>query len=269
MYDLIMRNFLVLIFCLFTIALPAVATPADDREFVLVMHNGKIYEGHHQYRDALRCFEQGLRLKPDRWEPYNDAGSALIALDDCKGAIDVLTRGIKINPQQDSLYFLRSQAHMWMSQPKAALADLDRAIAIRPDYPVYCRRRAEAHETLGAHANAIRDCTDGIALCAPAKATDTSAAKPQNPALFDLLAQRGTIYQRTGKFQNAIDDYTEYLAAPKRWRGNALRVLQNRAECYDKLGKHDLAAKDRSAAANHKGDVLEDLIHDETVGTGR
>ncbi|HEY9777230.1 MAG TPA: hypothetical protein V6C81_25940 [Planktothrix sp.] len=258
-----------IIFCFLASASPTLATPADDREYDAAMSNGHALQTHRQFRDAYRCFDQARRLKPDRWQPYDGAGAALIALDDCHGAMEILNRGLKVDPKQADLYCQLGQAHFWLSDPKAALVEFNRAVALQPNSMVYLGKRAESYESIGDHAHAIQDYTAAIAACAPVKATRTTPAKHQDSGIFRLASERGTIYQRTGKLQNAIDDYTFYLSAPIRQRGNALRMLQDRAECYDKLGKHELAAKDRSAAANHKGDVLEDLMHDETLGAGR
>ncbi|HEY9777228.1 MAG TPA: tetratricopeptide repeat protein [Planktothrix sp.] len=264
-----MRKSIAIILCFFACASSALATPTDDQDFITAMINGGHFQQQHRYRDALRWYEQALRLKPDSWAPYQNAGAMLIQLDDFQGAINILTRGTKVEPKRPEFYCLLSEAHVGLGDPKGALADLNQAIVLQPNCEAYYAKRAEAYEGLGEHDKAIQDYSKAIRLFAPVKTTPTAPANPSDKGMYRLVSERGTVYERTGKFQNAIDDYTTYLCAPRQYQANSLRILQSRAECYDKIGKHDLAAKDRAAAANHKGDVLEDLLNDETIGTGR
>ncbi|HEY9777229.1 MAG TPA: tetratricopeptide repeat protein [Planktothrix sp.] len=264
-----MRKFIAITICFFASASSTLALTATDKEFAAAMANGIDLQKHRHYHDALRCFQQARRLKPDRVDAYDCEGMALIALDDCRGAADIFTRGIKIDPKFENLYCSRSQAYFGLGDMKSALADLNHALALKPQVLPYVERRAETYESLGDHEKAIEDYTAALALCAPVNATRTTPAKPADKERFRLASERGHIYERLGKYQNAIDDYNLYLSAPERQRASSVRILHCRADCYDKLGKHDLAAKDRAAAENHKGDVLEDLMHDETLGTGR
>jgi tetratricopeptide (TPR) repeat protein len=269
MYVLKMRNSILTILFLITCASPAVAIPADDKEYDAAMSNGTAFKSHRHYRDALRCYEQAQRLQPGRWEPYQNVGASLVALEDFQGAADKLKQGLKLNPKSNDIYFSLGEAHAGLGDLKAAVDDLNHAIAIKPDYYGYFERRAQYYQSLRDYPHAIQDFSTAIAMCEPAKATRTMPARPLRDDIYRLFQQRGSSYVKLSKWQNAIDDFTMYLKGPARDQGRSVRVLHVRAECYDKIGKHDLAAKDRAAAENHKGDLLEDFMHDQTIGTGK
>jgi tetratricopeptide (TPR) repeat protein len=263
------RTLTAIIFCFAVCTSPSLALPPDDREYALAINNGNEYQSHHHFHDAFRCFEHAKELQPKQWEPYFHVGDVLIALDDSKGAVDVLQQGIKINPKQPDLYCTLSQAHYGVGDVKAALADMDRAIALDNRRGPFFERRAQLYEIFNEHEKAVQDYTSSMDLYSPSKSNHAAGTAPQIDEVFRLAAGRGNVYMKMGKYQNAIDDYTLYLKAPAAKKSNILRILHSRAECYDKLGKHDLAAKDRSAAENHKGDILEDLMHDPTIGAGK
>jgi tetratricopeptide (TPR) repeat protein len=73
---------------------------------------------------------------------------------------------------------------------------------------------------------------------------DFDTAIAGNPIPWDqavYLQHRGSAYKSLGQYQKAIDDYT---AATKLDAGNVMNY-QLRADSYEKIGKKDLAQKDR------------------------
>lgn len=61
---------------------------------------------------------------------------------------------------------------------------------------------------------------------------------------FSCLTNRGECYNRMGKFDLALDDFNNAL----RLEPKSGLVLLNRAEVYDKMGKRDLAVADKARA---------------------
>jgi tetratricopeptide (TPR) repeat protein len=70
---------------------------------------------------------------------------------------------------------------------------------------------------------------------------------------------RGNILRSLGKYQAAIDDYGTALKLNPA-TGSRLKILSDRASCYDKVGQHDLAEKDRKQASPGSHEILNDLM---------
>jgi tetratricopeptide (TPR) repeat protein len=245
---------------------PSLAAAPD---FNSLMGMGQKLAQHNHYPEALRCFQQARQIAPNRWEPYWEIGDAELTNDDCKAAVETLTRGIELNSKSGDLYFTRGKCYQNLGELNLAVADLTRAIALEPKNAHFYERRAFSYAALGEYKKALADYNKAIELDAPIKASKGVAARAPYKEYYVCLADRARIDARLGNYQKAIDDFTAALTAPPTQSANSMRILYERADCYDKLGKHDLASKDRTAATNHKGDILEDLVHDPTLGTGK
>jgi tetratricopeptide (TPR) repeat protein len=221
------------------LASPARANP-NDTKYSAMLDQASALKKRERIREALSLYRQAAGLEPNRWEAYYAIGDCSLLLDDDKGSIASLEQGIKLAPTEAQLHLGLSRAHWAAGDSKAALADLNRAIALKPHSADFLGERAELYRDMGDKKSAIKDFNAAIKLVAP-----------PNPNYFAMLLMRAKVYESVGDYQSALSDLT-LAAADKDF--HIVRILNERANCYDKLGKHDLAEKDR-AEASHKGEL--------------
>lgn len=93
----------------------------------------------------------------------------------------------------------------------------------------------------------------------PEMIADTKEVKEEPPADFKELYEKATELNRSGRYEEAIEVYTEALAlASTRWK---YLIMQFRGLCYNKLKQYD-------QAINNFTDALEnaDFPHDNARG---
>lgn len=191
-------------------------------------------------------------------------------------------QAIKLDPRCAEFYFRRGDSLLELDKLPEAYADFTKAIELDPrHYPAYKRRarlsyeRGKIVEAMRDYKNAEKVCTNSTekAEIIKLEAKMHSTAKEYNLAIEDFtrslalkmdphaIMLRGNQYYSLKDYKRAIADYTEALThkMPKLQD----RLYTMRADAYEKLGKFDLARKDRKSAKSlvddSWGGVLQDM----------
>ncbi len=138
------------------------------------------------------------------------------------------TRLIKQNPEDAEAYFRRAYAYQGLRKYPNAISDYSSAIRINPNSVDAHSYRALVYSMAHCPKKAILDYTKLIGL------------KPQNPTYY---LNRALCYSRLKRFAQSLEDCSAAIAIEKTYGAYA-----QRAEVYDKLGKHELAEQDRQEA---------------------
>jgi tetratricopeptide (TPR) repeat protein len=170
-------------------------------------------------------------------------------------------------------------AHAALGEWNKAVAGFSRVIELQPDDAEAWSGRARAHAEVGQLAAAVADCQRAIELKKHELNTD-------DRSLWFLL---GTVQERRGKYQEAIEAYSKALAFPRGlppagvtalglavppsctfltvgelafvlgkgdWGGVGWAVLAHRGYAYIRVGDHDRAIADYTASlAFHRNDA--------------
>ncbi|HEY9777236.1 MAG TPA: tetratricopeptide repeat protein [Planktothrix sp.] len=235
---------------------PAIAVePTADGAY----QQGLKYLDRADFPTALRCFHLSLSIDPTYTSSYCKAGQTLVQTEQPEKAIALLTQGIALCAPSSRLFYERCQAFYCVGKMDLALADIDRAIEMTPENPYDWVKRGQLESAAHDNQNALRDfnkALDAIKVWKPPKEIDQ----------FELGRTRctteleiGNIYQSMGKFSQAAEAYSAALAVPEVVMHRE-KALTNRAECYEKLGKRQLAEADRKAAADSSSNVFHDLL---------
>jgi tetratricopeptide (TPR) repeat protein len=252
-----MRSFVLFIFALLTAVSPTLADalPSADK----LASQGEFYAKHRRYDEALQCFQQGIKADPKFAKNYWLAARMLEGVDRHQESIDLLSKGLAVCPPDGHMFYFRCNAYYAVGSRDKARADIQRAIEIDAHDPYYVMKRADLE--LDAHDNesALKDYNKTIDVIKADSSADKATKRDLagTHAMVEIFI--ANIYRNTGKFQLAVDHYTTALNMPALVTHRE-HTLTDRASCYDKLGKHDLAAADRKAAAVGSNDVLNDLM---------
>ena len=186
--------------------------------------------------EAIWLFTQVLAAKPRSGDAYSSRGIAYLERGrngDADLAIHDLTQAVSINPRDSGAYVNRAVAHMERNRPtdlSIARNGLTHAIELEPDSPIaYFNRglvysvlenwdqstkdllRAQElrpddpkfNETLCWQLGLQRQPEQALPYCKLALASD-----PDGPA----RDSRGLVYAGMGRYQEAIEDFTVFLA---------------------------------------------------------
>ena len=207
----------------------------------------------------------GLTIEPAWANKTDDAfntGLSLYYHRDYRGAIKYFDKCISGNNKFAQAYCERGNANYLLGNLSSALADLNTAIAIDPKLMAAYQHRARTLSELGQPKRAIDDCSKSISLdskaadnyflrgrlyCADGQITegiaDLTKAIGLQPKNSDYYFERATIYVALRQYKKAIQDYTVVISNHS--SHGLERAYADRAQCYDKTGRHDLALKDR------------------------
>jgi tetratricopeptide (TPR) repeat protein len=191
---------------------------------------------------ALADFNQAIKLKPDYAEAYLSRAMLYFffppksdqATDFDHLAIADFDKAIKLNPKHYQSFVIRAFFLLGKEKPliKEGLADLAKAIEINPNGEEAYLLRMSFYKRNGDFDKALVDAT----------------AMTKNSKSGLGFIERAKIYAETGKYQEAVADFTEAL---KRDPLNPA-VLQGRAAAYRAVGKISLAEADEKTVKNLK-----------------
>jgi tetratricopeptide (TPR) repeat protein len=164
-----------------------------------------IYVYQSQYDLAMTDATTVIRLSPDPGMGYGLRATAYIAKGVYSPAISDATRAIELGPAYRYISLaLRGQALSYSGQPTKAVLDFSNAISLKNDKPFAYYGRAGAYEEIGQRHQADMDYVRALSLL-----NSAIAATPNDCFLYE---QRGLIFERTGREDQAIADETRALA---------------------------------------------------------
>lgn len=146
--------------------------------------------------EAIRDYDEAIRLKPDYADAFNNRGSIYADKDDLDRAIQDYDEAIRLKPEKRTLawaFYNRGLAYRQKGQTERAIQDYDRAIQVMP-FPLAFLNRGLAYSVLGQYDRALQDFDVTIRY------------RPQNSV---ALAARAGAYMSKGEYSRAADDFAQ------------------------------------------------------------
>jgi tetratricopeptide (TPR) repeat protein len=161
-------------------------------------------------QEAIGHYEQALRLKPDFPKGHNDFGTALVQLGRLQEAIEHYEQALRIKPDFADAHYNLGNALIEAGKVQEAISHWEQALRIKPDL-------AEAHNSLG------------NALIQAGKVQEAIEHYEQalriKPDFADAHYNLGNALIQAGKVQEAISHWEQ-----------ALRIKPDFAEAHNNLG---------------------------------
>jgi tetratricopeptide (TPR) repeat protein len=189
-------------------------------------------ESFHAMKTAIDRATAAIKRNPNDAWAFVERGVAEVKMEQFKAGLEDLNRGLRLNPSLGSSYVYdsRSRALCDAGQWKLALEDATRAIQLGPKEGWRYKERAQLYATLQQNDLAVKDFTTATHL---------------SPKDCWCYMDRGNLYVTMHQYNQAVADFTTAIGlAP----GNP-KPYECRADVYEKLGRMDLARKDREMAS--------------------
>jgi len=206
--------------------------------YVAHINLGSVLFDEGKYEEAIRHFNEVIRIKPGLILSYNKRGLAYARLGQYPQAFEDLNNVIRMKPDYADAYNSRALLHHGLKRHREAIEDLTEAVRLKPDHAEAYNNRGNIYLGLGEHHNAVEDLSRAIAL------------RPDNPAIY---YNRGTAYIHLAQYQQAIADYSKAVALNPAY----FDAYNNRAFIYLKLGRYPQAVGDYSQAIRLKPDYAD------------
>jgi tetratricopeptide (TPR) repeat protein len=211
------------------------------------VNKGTVYEDQGKDEEALRCYDQALQIRPD--DPYakHNKGNIYLKQGKTAEALSYFEQAVKIKPDFAEAWHNKGFALNRLGKTEEALRSYDQALKIQPDHVEAWNNKANALDKLGRKTEALR-CYDQVLRL---KSDHAEAWSNKGNTLVDL-----------GKYEEAQRCFERSLQIRPNdeitWfnKGVALRQEGKMAEalrCYDQALK---IKPDYAAAWNNKGIVF-------------
>ena len=157
--------------------------------------------------EAIKDFNEALRLQPDNPFAYRQRGVARSSEGNYQEALQDLNKAIALQPDNAYAYVDRGIVEAMMGNRKAFIQDFDRALRLEPDSAAIYNKRGTARSILQDYKGAIEDYTAAIRFA------------PQAAYLY--YKKLGDVRTAEKDYKTAIENYTE-----------AIRLEPNYAPAY-------------------------------------
>ena len=185
---------------------------------------------------------KAISLHPKTSLPYVIRGRAFSEMKQYDNAARDISSAIELDPKNTELYETRSAAYISMGEPKRAIQGYDQLIQHCPREGKSYRLRGEIYEKVGQRDKAMEDINKAISLSS-------------RNAYFS----RARLYTADSDYQKALADCTIGLSKfPDGYcGGDIVAAYDQRAQIYEKAGRHDLAQLDLAKAKelSHRSDI--------------
>lgn len=180
-----------------------------------------------QYTKAIGDWDKAIDLNPANAEYYLRRGNNYSHLSQYERALEDFSTAIRLNSKLIDAYSCRAFAKIQLNRFEEALLDSDSAIFLDQENAVAHNNRGKALLLLGRLQEALPHLDKAIAL---------------NSSTYPIFFyNRGYVRQALGQYEVAISDYTKALEMDPKLN----KAYESRAETYEAMGQHDLAALDR------------------------
>lgn len=183
---------------------------------------------------ALQIYTEIIKLKPTA-KYYWRRGALNEKLNLLDKALEDYNKAIELGPATASMYRDRGQIYWKLRKTRECLADYDMGMKLDPANGAALRRRAHVLRLEKRYKEAIPDCEKALAL----------STKRSQDVFLDL----GYCYFQTGQYQKSIDTYTKMIEQHPDLSGG----YYGRAAVYEKIGKPDLAKRDKQKGIEADG----------------
>lgn len=165
---------------------------------------GLARRGQGRFADAIRHYDEAIRLRPDWSEPYRERGIAYGKALNWAKCIEDISVAITRGDKTESAFTGRAECHRWLGRHKEAVDDLTAAIAVTPRV-TSLNARAASLALLGRNAEAFDDLD---------RTKDIAATG------FEQHRLRGEVALKIGKYDDAVAAFDRAIeTAPPLRRG--------------------------------------------------
>lgn len=184
---------------LLIVPLVSCTNASDESEAEFALGNAAL--SRLDFKQAMLHFDETIRLNPKHAGAFFKRGRTLWQGSEFEKALLDLTRAIELDPDLTWAYFFRAASLVSLNRYDDSLGDLDHVIDTdafeKPDMVRAHTWRAIAHQNLKNYDAAIHDYTRCIEL---------------HPDRYIHRADRGWVYEMTGKTEEAVEDYNVALS---------------------------------------------------------
>ncbi|MDD4651253.1 MAG: tetratricopeptide repeat protein [Methanothrix sp.] len=187
-------------------------------------YKGETLDSQGKYDEALKAYDEAIRLDPDYALAWNNKGYALSELGKYDEAIKAYDEAIRLDP--DYAFAWSNKGATLDSQGKydEALKAYDEAIRLDPDYALAWNNKGYALSELGKYDEAIKACDEAIRL---------------DPNLAAAWAIKGGALSDQGKYDEALKADNEAILLD----ADYALAWNNKGYVLSELGKYDEALK--------------------------
>jgi len=228
---------------------------------VALIYRSRCYVDDSKYPQAIQCLAAAEKVDPTNSEVYASQAEIYATLKQYDKALAASSASIKYRKgyQNKQMFHLRSMMYSALGQYKKAIEDMSTYLRIDPEKHRAYMWRGTAYEQDGQLDKALADYEVGLdksksyeyrfhiarVLQKKGRMSDAiaqmTALIKQNPDEDEAWNKRATLYFESGKYKEAISDYTEAIETNF---GAGETLYRARGKAYEKLGKRDLAQRD-------------------------
>ena len=157
---------------------------------------GAALAGQGKIMEAVPCYRNAIKIKPDYIHAHNNLGNALQQLGHHEEAVSCYWRAIKIEPDFAEAHNNLGNALCSLGKHEEAVTSFRECLRIRPDF-------AEGYNNLGSALSGIGKLDEAVASC--------QHAVDLNPRLAEAHNNLGGLLNRLGKPAEAVVRYREAL----------------------------------------------------------
>jgi tetratricopeptide (TPR) repeat protein len=206
-----------------------VLPPATCKNIKTHFDTGVDLYARRQYHLSLRAFQEVLSIAPKFKEALIMRGRCRIRLDESRHALADFNEVILLDANSADAYLYRAEAYCDLEDTAKAIADCTKSLSLKRSQRGY-HMRGKLFLQTGNYSKAIADLDQALKL---------------GPIEANMLLDRAEAFAKEEKFPQSICDCTRALQLPAIENQDIVRAYSDRASAYEKMGKKDLALKDR------------------------
>ncbi len=189
-----------IVITIFLASIPSMKQANDFERAKSLLNNGLAYysqkdtKGKEAIKEAIDYYNEGIKIKPDYAEIYNNRGNAKRSLGDIQGAINDYDKAISLKSDYETYYFYynRGLAKSDLNDWQGAISDYNEAILLNPNLSLAYNNRGNAKSKSGDKKRSITDYNEAIRL---------------NPDYAEPYYSRGNVKKDLGDKQGALADF--------------------------------------------------------------
>lgn len=191
-----------------------------------------------QFEEAIKCFDNAIRLKPDFAAAYLRRGDAKDELTQFRPALEDLNIVLRLKPDNALAYSLRGIIYSNLEKYEQAILDLNEAVRLSPQFDAAFNNRGVAKYNLKDYNGAMSDYNEAIRL---------------EPGNYQSRNNKGNVFKDMGRLEDAIVAYSEAIQV----KPDYAMAYYNRGNTYLSIQDYDQAIDDYNEAIKHKPEFKE------------